>query len=103
MLTGKTWNIPQDAKRPARTNKKPEAPRTLLDVLQNEMTGQVKGGIYHKIQIDLTYNSNHIEGSRLTHDQTRYIYATTSSALTLSSGMQRNPSAKRLLKSCTLP
>ena len=76
VLTGKTWNIPQDAKRPARTNKKPEAPRTLLDILQNEMTGQVKGGIYHKIQIDLTYNSNHIEGSRLTHDQTRYIYET---------------------------
>lgn len=76
VLTGKTWNIPQDAKRPARTNKKPEAPRTLLDVLQNEMAGQVKGGIYHKIQIDLTYNSNHIEGSRLTHDQTRYIYET---------------------------
>ena len=76
VLTGKTWNIPQDAKRPERTNKKPEAPRTLLDVLQNEMTGQVKGGIYHKIQIDLTYNSNHIEGSRLTHDQTRYIYET---------------------------
>ena len=76
VLTGKTWNIPQDAKRPARTNKKPKAPRTLLDILQNEMTGQVKGGIYHKIQIDLTYNSNHIEGSRLTHDQTRYIYET---------------------------
>ena len=76
VLTGKTWNIPQDAKRPVRTNKKLKAPRTLLDVLQNEMTGQVKGGIYHKIQIDLTYNSNHIEGSRLTHDQTRYIYET---------------------------
>lgn len=76
VLTGKTWNIPQDAKRPARTNKKLEAPRTLLYILQNEMTGQVKGGIYHKIQIDLTYNSNHIEGSRLTHDQTRYIYET---------------------------
>ena len=56
VLTGKTWNIPQDAKRPARTNKKPEAPRTLLDILQNEMTGQVKGGIYHKIQIDLTFD-----------------------------------------------
>lgn len=76
VLTGKTWNIPQDAKRPARTNKKPEAPRILLDVLQNEMNGQVKGGIYHKIQIDLTYNSNHIEGSRLTADQTRYIFET---------------------------
>ncbi|EFR42069.1 Fic family protein [Selenomonas sp. oral taxon 137 str. F0430] len=37
---------------------------------------RVKGGIYHKIQIEFTYNSNHIEGSRLTHDQTRYIYET---------------------------
>lgn len=36
----------------------------------------MKGGIYHRIQIDLTYNSNHIEGSRLTHDQTRYIFET---------------------------
>ena len=76
VLTGKTWNIPQDAKRPARTNKKPEVPRTLLDILQNEMTGQVKGGIYHKIQIDLTYNSNHIEGSKLSEDQTRLIFET---------------------------
>lgn len=76
VLTGKTWNIPQDAKRPERINKKQQAPRALLDILQDEMTGHVKGGIYHKIQIDLTYNSNHIEGSRLTHDQTRYIYET---------------------------
>ena len=37
---------------------------------------KLHGGIYHKIQIDLTYNSNHIEGSRLTHDQTRYIFET---------------------------
>ena len=76
VLTGKTWNIPQDAKRPERINKKQQAPRALLDILQDEMIGHVKGGIYHKIQIDLTYNSNHIEGSRLTHDQTRYIYET---------------------------
>lgn len=59
----------------ARQQKQP-APRTLLNILQDEMAGHVKGGIYHKIQIDLTYNSNHIEGSRLTHDQTRYIYET---------------------------
>lgn len=64
------------AERPERINKKQQAPRTLLTVLQDEMAGHVKGGIYHKIQIDLTYNSNHIEGSRLTHDQTRYIYET---------------------------
>ena len=76
VLIGKTWNIPQDAERPERINKKQQAPRTLLTVLQDEMAGHVKGGIYHKIQIDLTYNSNHIEGSRLTHDQTRYIYET---------------------------
>lgn len=36
----------------------------------------LSGGIYHKIQIELTYNSNHIEGSKLTHDQTRYIFET---------------------------
>ena len=76
VLIGKTWNIPQDAERPERINKKQQAPRTLLTILQDEMTGHVKGGIYHKIQIDLTYNSNHIEGSRLSHDQTRYIYET---------------------------
>ena len=47
--------------------------RTLLNALREEKTGQIKGGIYPKIQVELTYNSNHIEGSRLTHDQTRYI------------------------------
>jgi len=44
--------------------------------LKEEKNAQIKGGIYHKIQIELTYNSNHIEGSRLTHDQTRYIFET---------------------------
>ena len=42
----------------------------------------MKGGIYHKVQIDLTYNSNHIEGSRLTHEQTRYIYETNTIGMT---------------------
>ena len=37
---------------------------------------RLKGGLYHKVQIDLTYNNNHIEGSKLTHDQTRYIFET---------------------------
>ena len=50
--------------------------RTLLNALREEKAGQIKGGIYHKVQVELTYNSNHIEGSRLTHDQTRYIYET---------------------------
>lgn len=43
---------------------------------------QLKGGIYHKVQIDLTFNSNHIEGSRLTHDQTRYIFETNTIGIT---------------------
>lgn len=75
-LTGKTWNIPENAEKPERTNKKKEQPKTLLDILQNEKKKKYSGGIYHKTQIDLTYNSNHIEGSRLTHDQTRYIFET---------------------------
>lgn len=50
--------------------------RTLLNALREEKAGRIKGGIYHKVQVELTYNSNHIEGSRLTHDQTRYIYET---------------------------
>lgn len=75
-LTGKTWNIPETAKKPDRINKKTGAPKTLLTVLKAEKAAKLHGGIYHKIQIDLTYNSNHIEGSRLTHDQTRYIFET---------------------------
>ncbi len=75
-LTGKTWNIPEDAQKPNRKNKHLAAPKTLLDVLKEEQTAHTSGGIYHKIQIELTYNSNHMEGSQLTHDQTRYIYET---------------------------
>ena len=74
-LTGKTWNIPEDANKPERSNMRKKQ-LTLLDVLQEEKTNQYSGGIYHKTQIDMTYNSNHMEGSRLTHDQTRYIFET---------------------------
>lgn len=75
-LNGKTWNIPENAVKPERSNKKKESKPTLLDILQEEKASKYSGGIYHKTQIDLTYNSNHIEGSRLTHDQTRYIFET---------------------------
>ena len=75
-LTGKTWNIPETAKKPDRINKKTDTPKTLPTVLKAEKAAKLHGGIYHKIQIDLTYNSNHMEGSRLTHDQTRYIFET---------------------------
>lgn len=74
-LTGKTWNIPEDAEKPERSNKRKEQP-ALLDILQEQKASQYSGGIYHKTQIDLTYHSNHMEGRRLTHDQTRYIFET---------------------------
>lgn len=75
ILEGKTWKIPDNAEKPVR-KKRNDAVNTLLDVLKEEKKAKLRGGIYHKVQVDLTYNSNHIEGSRLTHDQTRYIYET---------------------------
>ncbi len=75
-LDGKTWNIPENAMKPERLNKKSDKSETLLQILQREKQRKYSGGIYHKTQIELTYNSNHIEGSRLTHDQTRYIFET---------------------------
>ena len=72
----KTWYIPENASKPERSNKKKANPFTLLDILQEEKKRKYSGGIYHKTQIELTYNSNHMEGSRLTHDQTRYIFET---------------------------
>ena len=70
-LTGKTWNIPADASMPTRSKKKASP---LLAALREQKEAKMKGGIYHRIQIDMTYNSNHIEGSRLTKEQTRYIF-----------------------------
>ena len=75
-ITGKTWNIPENAEKPERKNKKSNEPQTLLERLKAEKASALSGGIYHKVQIELTYNSNHIEGSKLTHDQTRYIFET---------------------------
>lgn len=73
-LDGKTWLIPADAKKPERANQKTSS--ALLETLRAENRLNLRGGIYHKIQIELTYNSNHIEGSRLTEEQTRYIFET---------------------------
>lgn len=78
-LAGKTWNIPADAPLP-RKGKMKVSP--LLKRLLEEKDGRVSGGIYHRTQIDLTYNSNHIEGSRLTHEQTRYIFETNTIGIT---------------------
>ena len=75
-ITGKIWKIPENAEKPERINKRKEAKITLLDILKEQKASKYSGGIYHKTQIELTYNSNHMEGSRLTHDQTRYIFET---------------------------
>ena len=75
IFDGKSWQIPFDAKKPTRLNEK-ENKNYLLERLREEKKYGIKGGIYHKLQIDLTYNSNYMEGSKLTHDQTRYIYET---------------------------
>ena len=81
-LVGKTWMIPSDAVKPDRKARVSNNKKTLLDIIKLEKESKLKGGIYHKVQIELTYNSNHIEGSRLTHDQTRYIYETNTIGLT---------------------
>lgn len=82
VLKGKTWKIPADAEKPQRVNTKTAKPQTLLEILQHEKAARYSGGIYHKTQIEMTYNSNHIEGSRLTHDQTRYIFETNTIGVT---------------------
>ncbi len=69
-VLGKSWAIPAEAAKPVRRR------ASLLSALAEEMAGRVSGGIYHRVQVDLTYNSNHIEGSKLTHDQTRLIFET---------------------------
>lgn len=75
-LVGKTWAIPEDAERPSRRPRTTTKPRTLLEVLREEKAVGTSGGIYHHIQVEFAYNSNHIEGSRLTHEQTRLIFET---------------------------
>jgi Fic family protein len=78
-LTGKTWNIPAEAALPRRGKKKVSP---LLAALREQKETRMKGGIYHRVQIDLTYNSNHMEGSRLTKEQTRFIFETSTLGVT---------------------
>lgn len=75
-LTGKTWNIPEVAQKPLRKKRSKKNTNGLLNILQREKNSKLSGGIYHRLQIDMTYNSNHMEGSMLTHEQTRYIFET---------------------------
>ncbi len=80
-LIGNTWNIPDDSQLPQKKTAGRKA-SPLLKALREQKDAKIKGGIYHRTQIDLTYNSNHIEGSRLTHDQTRYIFETNTIGVT---------------------
>lgn len=75
-LTGKTWNIPEDGMIGGKRGKEKTSAFPLLSRLIEEKEMKLKGGIYHRTQVDLTYHSNRIEGSRLSHDQTRYILKT---------------------------
>lgn len=75
-LTGRTWNIPSNAIKPSRESKKEISNNVLLNILKEQKNMKLSGGIYHKTQIELTYNSNHIEGSTLTHEQTMFIFDT---------------------------
>ncbi len=79
-LTGKTWNIPEDAVVVKHSRTRKEMP--LLKMLREQKAMRMKGGVYHRTQIDLTYNSNHIEGSKLTHEQTRHIFETNTIGIT---------------------
>lgn len=74
---GEMWRIPADTPLPDEVKQSP-----LLVTLREQMESKMRGGIYHRTQIDLTYNSNHIEGSRLSKEQTRYIYETNTIGVT---------------------
>lgn len=69
------WGIPSDTPLPDRKNAKKKLSPLLL-ALKEQRESNMRGGIYHRSQIELAYNSNHIEGSRLTKEQTRYIFET---------------------------
>jgi len=75
-LLGKAWQIPADAEKPLRKPRAKGLPSSILGVLKSEKRGRIAGGLYHRLQIDFTYNTNHMEGSRLTHEQTRWIFET---------------------------
>jgi len=81
-LTGKTWNIPEGANLPRKESQKKFSDNLLLNHLKEQKDMRLKGGIYHRTQVDLTYNSNRIEGSRLTLDQTRFIFETNTIGVT---------------------
>ena len=81
-LEGKTWMIPENATKPNRQPRHSVKSDNLLIVLKREKESRLRGGIYHKFQVEMTYNSNHMEGSKLTYDETRYIFETNTISIT---------------------
>lgn len=75
-LLGKAWQIPAEAVKPKRQPRQKQLPSNVLAILKAEKRGRISGGLYHRLQIDFTYNTNHMEGSRLTHEETRWIFET---------------------------
>ncbi len=75
-LQGRAWRIPADAPKPVRKPRAKAHPGSVLAVLKSEKRGRIAGGLYHRLQIDFTYNTNHMEGNRLSHEQTRWIFET---------------------------
>ena len=73
---GRIWLIPADAVDPGQSTRRKVRAKSIWEVLKAEKRSQTKNGIYHRLQIDFAYNSNHMEGSRLTHEQTRWIFET---------------------------
>lgn len=76
VLEGKIWKIPENSVKPARKQRAGKVSFDLLTRLKIEKESRIPNGIYQRIQLELTYNSNHIEGNRLSHEQTRFIYET---------------------------
>jgi DNA-binding GntR family transcriptional regulator len=62
----------------------------LLETLLEEKSSHLKGGIYHKTQIKLTYNTNRIEGSKLSEEQTRYLQRTENMPQTLTTSLKQS-------------
>lgn len=77
VLDGKTWKIPEGATKPMRKNGiRRDVVSPVFERLRQEKRGGIKGGLYHRVQVQLTYSSNRIEGSRLSLEQTRHIFET---------------------------
>ncbi len=72
-LQGKTWLIPINSKKPQRLNKKGNK-NYLLDSLKNEKKSAKAAGLYDKLQVDFSYNSNHMEGNKISFEQCKYLY-----------------------------